>query len=285
MYMQKRCMKKMTTQEIKEAVSRFLEKEYKVLDLFYKIPGDYEFTNEEWEKFNLVPDLLLKSKEKLHLSFVITELAEMGKIKEFIEKYSTFLPFKIFFVKDNELSEVDTKSFSNKFLGKIEPLIPITSLKKNQFTPKKAEDGKWERYRNLGKRGEEEVIKYLKSIKTQVLDLNFNSPDDKRTGIEDWRKFNKLPDAIAKDAKDIFFVEAKGKTGRFFIVNERDYKLYQEKMDFMPVKIYFVYLSFDGKQMKEMYVHIVNKKEHKKEFKEHDKNWVVDLSEELEQIA
>lgn len=278
-------MRKMMTQAIKEAVSKYLEKDYKVLDLFYKMPGNYAFSKEEWEKFNQVPDLLLKNEEKLYLSFVITELTEMDKITKFIEKYSTFLPFKTFFVKDNELSEIDNKSFSKKFLGKIEPPTFTSSTEKNQFTPKKAEDGKWGKYRNLGKRGENEVIKYLNSIKTQVLDLNFNSPDDERTGIKDWRKFNKLPDAIAKDARGIFFVEAKGKTGRFFIVNERDYKHYQEKIDFMPVKIYFVYLSFDGKQMKEMYVHTVNNNEHKREFKEHDKNWVVDLSNELEQIA
>ena len=63
----------MKIQAIKEAVSKFLEKDYKVLDLFYKMPGDYEFTEEEWAKFNLIPDYLLKKENELFLAFVVTE--------------------------------------------------------------------------------------------------------------------------------------------------------------------------------------------------------------------
>ena len=65
-------MIKLETQKIKEAASKFLQKDFKILDLFYKISGNYEFAEEDFKKFNLVPDLLLKSKEKLYLAFVIT---------------------------------------------------------------------------------------------------------------------------------------------------------------------------------------------------------------------
>ena len=42
----------MKIQVIKESVSKFLEKDYDVLDLFYKMPGDYEFTKKEWGRLS-----------------------------------------------------------------------------------------------------------------------------------------------------------------------------------------------------------------------------------------
>ena len=275
-------MIKLETQKIKEAASKFLQKDFKILDLFYKISGDYEFTEEDFKKFNLVPDLLLKSKEKLYLAFVITSSEETNKIYEFIKQYKDFLPFKIYLVNDEELFETDAETFSkNKLLGKIQ--IEKSKIHHSQFSPKKAEEGKWLEMRNLGKLGEDEVISYLKDTSTQVIDLNFNSPDDTRTGIQDWRKFNKLPDGIAKNGNELFFFDAKAKRGRKFIVNERDYKLYQAKLEFLPVKIYFVILSYDGKKMKGMYAHNVNMNKHETS-QQWDKNVTVDLSSELEQV-
>ena len=55
----------MTIQVIKESVGKFLEKDYNVLDLFYKMPGYYQFSKEEWDEFNLVPDYLLKNQNKI----------------------------------------------------------------------------------------------------------------------------------------------------------------------------------------------------------------------------
>ena len=76
----------MKIQIIKEAVSKFLEKDYKVLELFYKIPGDYEFSKEQWEKFNLIPDFLLKNENELCLAFAITEMDKTEDILKFIKK-------------------------------------------------------------------------------------------------------------------------------------------------------------------------------------------------------
>jgi len=278
-------MKKMKIQAIKEAASKFLEKDYKVLDLFYKMPGDYEYTKEEWDNFNQVPDYLLKSKNGLFLAFVITDINEMDIVREFITKYNLFLPFKIFFVKYNELSEIDEETLSKKYLGNIEIETSLSTKTENSFTPKKSQDGKWEEYRNLGKRGEDEVIKYLNFMKIQVIDLNFNSPDDERTGIQDWRKFNKMPDGIAKKGDQVYFFDAKAKRNEKWVVNERDYKKYQAKMEFMPVKIYFVYLSYDGVKLRKLFVHHVNMNEHEILFMGHDKNRVVNLANEMEEIG
>ncbi len=275
----------MKIQVVKEAVSKSLEIDYKVLDLFYKMPGNYEYTQEEWDKFNQVPDYLLKKQNELFLAFVITEINEINKIREFTTKYLSFLPFKIFFVKENELSEIDDETMSKKYLRNIELKSSLPSKTENSFTPKKSQDGKWEEYRNLGKRGEEEVIKYLNFMKIHAIDLNFNSPDDERTGIQDWRKFNKMPDGMAKKGDEVYFFDAKAKRSEKWIVNERDYKEYQKKMEFMPVKIYFVYLSYDGKKLRKLFVHNVNMNEHEILFMGHDKNRVVDLASELEEIG
>ena len=53
------------------------------------------------------------------LAFVIVEIEEKEKILEYIKKYSSFLPFKVFFVKDDEIFEVDTETFSKKYLDKM----------------------------------------------------------------------------------------------------------------------------------------------------------------------
>ena len=114
-------MIKLETQKIKEAVSKFLQKDFKILDLFYKIPGGYVFTKEQWGAFNVIPDLLMKDDNVLCFAFIITNYEETRKISEFIKQYQDFLPFKIFRVKDNKLFETDTKTFSkNEPLGEIE---------------------------------------------------------------------------------------------------------------------------------------------------------------------
>ena len=275
----------MKIQVIKESVSKFLEKDYDVLDLFYKMPGDYEFTKKEWGDFHLVPDYLLKYQNGLFLAFVIVEIEEKEKILEYIKKYSSFLPFKVFFVKDDEIFEIDTETFSKKYLDKIKIISDSATKTGSWFSPKKSQDGTWLKNREFGKRGEEEVIKYLNLMKIQAIDLNFNSPDDERAGIQDWRKFNKMPDGIAKKDDEVYFFDAKAKRSEKWVVNERDYKKYQAKMEFLPVKIYFVYLTYDGKKIRKLFVHNVNMNEHEILFMGHDKNKVVDLSEEVEEIG
>ena len=275
----------MKIQVIKESVSKFLEKDYDVLDLFYKMPGDYEFTKKEWDDFHLVPDYLLKYQNELFLAFVIVEIEEKEKILEYIKKYSSFLPFKVFFVKVDEIFEIDTETFSKKYLDKIKIIIDSPTKTGISFSPKKSQDGTWLKNREFGKRGEEEVIKYLNLMKIQAIDLNFNSPDDERAGIQDWRKFNKMPDGIAKKDDEVYFFDAKAKRSEKWVVNERDYKKYQAKMEFLPVKIYFVYLTYDGKKIRKLFVHNVNMNEHEILFMGHDKNKVVDLSEEVEEIG
>ena len=275
----------MTIQVIKESVSKFLEKDYDVLDLFYKMPGDYEFTKKEWDDFHLVPDYLLKYQNELFLAFVIVEIEEKEKILEYIKKYSSFLPFKVFFVKVDEIFEIDTETFSKKYLDKIKIIIDSPTKTGISFSPKKSQDGTWLKNREFGKRGEEEVIKYLNLMKIQAIDLNFNSPDDERAGIQDWRKFNKMPDGIAKKDDEVYFFDAKAKRSEKWVVNERDYKKYQAKMEFLPVKIYFVYLTYDGKKIRKLFVHNVNMNEHEILFMGHDKNKVVDLSHEVEEIG
>ena len=87
--------------------------------------------------------------------------------------------------------------------------------------------------REFGKRGEEEVIKYLNLMKIQAIDLNFNSPDDERSGIQDWRKFNKMPDGIAKKDDEVYFFDAKAKRSEKWVVNERDYaEMIKQKWNF-----------------------------------------------------
>ena len=275
----------MKIQVIKESVSKFLEKDYDVLDLFYKMPGDYEFTKKEWDDFHLVPDYLLKYQNELFLAFVIVEIEEKEKILEYIKKYSSFLPFKVFFVKVDEIFEIDTETFSKKYLDKIKIIIDSPTKTGISFSPKKSQDGTWLKNREFGKRGEEEVIKYLNLMKIQAIDLNFNSPDDERSGIQDWRKFNKMPDGIAKKDDEVYFFDAKAKRSEKWVVNERDYKKYQAKMEFLPVKIYFVYLTYDGKKIRKLFVHNVNMNEHEILFMGHDKNKVVDLSHEVEEIG
>ena len=275
----------MKIQVIKESVSKFLEKDYDVLDLFYKMPGYYEFSKEEWDEFNLVPDYLLKNQNKLFFAFVIVKIEQMEKILEYIKKYSSFLPFKVFFVKDDEIFEVDTETFSKKYLDKIKIISDSATKTGSWFSPKKSQDGTWLKNREFGKRGEEEVIKYLNLMKIQAIDLNFNSPDDERSGIQDWRKFNKMPDGIAKKDDEVYFFDAKAKRSEKWVVNERDYKKYQAKMEFLPVKIYFVYLTYDGKKIRKLFVHNVNMNEHEILFMGHDKNKVVDLSHEVEEIG
>jgi hypothetical protein len=150
----------------------------------------------------------------------------------------------------------------------------------------KSQEGKWEENRKFGLQGEQETISLLVERKAKIIDLNYNAPCDACSDIQNWRKYNKLPDGIAKLDQEVFFFDAKAKSSRYFKVNERDYIEYQRKLKFLPVKIYFVIFSFDKKRVKEVYVHNVTSEKHAAELeKEWDKNKMVNLTNELEQLA
>ena len=86
-------------QKIKKAVNDFLKKNYQTLELYYKKPGDYEFTQEELDSFNVIPDLLMKNDSELCFAFVTTTSDDETKIYEWIRKIQTFFQPKYFVSK------------------------------------------------------------------------------------------------------------------------------------------------------------------------------------------
>lgn len=276
----------MKREQIKQAVSNFLlEADYEVLDLFYKMPCDSCLIIEKWDKFNLLPDLLLKHKGNFFFSFILTADSALPPIKQFIKKYSGILPFKLFQVDGNKLYEIkDIEDVAKRDLLTKDLPIKETSTVGSTDRTFKSQAGKWEGQRKIGLKGEEEVIKILNASGAEIIDLNFNAPCDSCSNIQNWRKYNKLPDGIAKIRSDIFFYDAKTKRSRKLCVNERDYKEYQNKLSFLPVNVYFVIVSYDLKKVKEIYSHKVNLNSHVKD-KEWDGNYTVDLSKEAEQLA
>ena len=269
-------------QKIKKAVNDFLKKNYQTLELYYKKPGDYEFTQEELDSFNVIPDLLMKNDSELCFAFVTTTSDDETKIYEWIKKNSDFLPTKIFRFEDEKLYEI-VKGEKRDCLGEIS--IPEETTLKEDFLAK----DNWERNRMLGKIGEEAVMNHLKKRKYDVLDLNYNSPDDTRSGIQNWREYQKLPDGIAKRDQEIFFFDAKGKEffkekKDAFIVNKRDYEEYQKKSEFLPVRIYFCLLKIGKNEIGEMYVHKVKDKIQPTQWMNHDKNVVVKLYDDVEVV-
>lgn len=276
----------MKQERIKQTISNYLSNQgYDVLDMFYKMPCDSCETIDSWDKFRLVPDLLIKSQKEISLVFVLIEDDSFEDVKEFIKENSDILPFKIYFVKANELYEIENlEEISSKKL--LTNQLSIEEAKSVGSTRRtfKSQVGKWEENRQFGLRGEKKVNEILNSLGAKIIDLNFNAPCDSCSNIQNWKKYNKLPDGIAKLDGDVFFYDAKAKRGRVFRVNERDYIEYQTRSKFLPVKIYFVIFAYDKKTVKEIYVHTVNFNEHKK-VKEWDGNYTVELSSELEQVG
>lgn len=269
-------------QKIKKAVNDFLKKNYQTLELYYKKPGDYEFTQEELDSFNVIPDLLMKNDSELCFAFVTTTSDEEAKIYEWIKKNSDFLATKVYRFEDKKLYEI-VKGEKSDCLGEIS--IPEETTLKEDFLAK----DNWERNRMLGKIGEEAVMNHLKKRKYDVLDLNYNSPDDTRSGIQNWREYQKLPDGIAKRDQEIFFFDAKGKEffkekKDAFVVNKRDYEEYQKKSEFLPVRIYFCLLKIGKNKIGEMYVHKVKDKIQPTQWMNHDKNVVVNLYDDVETV-
>jgi len=151
--------------------------------------------------------------------------------------------------------------------------------------PIKSQEGRWKELREIGGFGEKYLEDFLKEEGYSVLSLNFRAPCDDCHKIMDWRKFNKLPDGIAKKYNELFFYDSKTKRSRKFYVNVRDYKEYIEKLAILPVKIYFIITDYvKPYRTKEIYIHEVKNKEFPIVEVEHDKNKVYDLANDIEQI-
>lgn len=277
----------MINENLKLMVSDFIRSEGSdVLEMFFKKPCDECEIIKSWSKFSFNPDLIILKNNNKYLAFII-DLNEYQKTLSFINEHSGFLEYKIYIVEKNnlyELKNIKDKNSKGILVNSLK-CLPDTMVGSSQKTFKSLE-GKWEENREFGLRGEKEVIKTLNSLRAKIIDLNFNAPCDSCSNIQNWRKYNKLPDGIASLDEKIFFFDAKAKSSRYFKVNERDYVEYQRKFKYLPVKIYFAIFGYDKKHVKEIYIHTVtpDKREATKD-KEWDKNNTVDLTNELEQIV
>jgi len=276
----------MNQEMIKKAVSEFFSsKGYEVLDMFYKKPCDSCLIIDKWDKFNLLPDFLLKIGSKLFFSFLLTDDSKIPLFKDYIKRFSKILPSKLFLMHGNQLYEIENiEDVSKRSLIAQDLFIKEDYAVGPSSRTFKSMSGRWEEQRRIGSKGEEEVAKLLKASGAEIMDLNFNAPCDSCSNIQNWHSYNKLPDGIAKIKSNIFFYEAKSKKSRNLIVNERDYIEYQNKLKFLPVNIYFIVFSYDLKKIKEIYLHKVNMNEHGREH-QWNGNYTVDLSNEVEQLA
>jgi hypothetical protein len=148
----------------------------------------------------------------------------------------------------------------------------------------KSQEGKWEKYRELGKLGEKKLIEYFNKTKTNYIELNFNAPCDDCSEPEDWKKFNKLPDGLMKKKDKFYFFDAKAKSSRFFKINYRDFKEYSKIQKNFKTDVRIFFLIFDyNKKLKEIFqshikVDEINLSE------SWDRNKVIDLSKNLTQL-
>jgi len=272
---------------IKSAVCKSLISKGKdVLEMFYKMPCDSCEIIESWTKFNFSPDLILLEDDKKYFVFIITKIEEYEIVLDFINKHKDFLEYKIYLVEENTLYELsDINNINSKKI--IDTKLEYTPNEYIGVTKKtlKSEQNKWEDKRKFGIKGEEKLIDLLNSLGAKIINLNYNSPCDTCSNIKNWSKYTKLPDGIANLYGDIFFFDAKAKSQRYFIVNERDYIEYQKLLKYLPVRIYIMIFAYDKEKVKEVYVHDVTpRKRIPVAQKQWDMNKVVDISNELEQV-
>ena len=78
----------MKVEKLKSAVSKYLTSQgIDVLDMFYKMPCDSCKTIDTWDMFSLTPDLIVSVEGKKFLVFIITNLNDHQRIKEYIIKH------------------------------------------------------------------------------------------------------------------------------------------------------------------------------------------------------
>jgi len=269
----------------KVGVSNYLSNNgYEVLDLFFKRPCDECQKLEDWDQFNLLPDLLIKHGEQKFFAFIIKDLEIIENIQKFISEYLEILPFKYYLIEENNLYELQNPSdLSNKTLLTDDLKIPKQLSIGTSPKTIKSKKGEWGKKRGYGLKGEAELNKFLKRSGAKILDLNFNTPCDDCLDIQNWRKYNKLPDGIANLEDEVFFYDSKAKSGRFLLVNERDYKEYQKIISILPVKVYILIFTKDWKRLREIYVHNVNFRP-KKKSKQWNGNITIELKNEVKQV-
>lgn len=269
----------------KVGVSNYLlNNGYDLLDLFFKRPCDECKKLESWDQFHLLPDLLIKHRDLIFLAFIIKDLKIIESIQIFVAEYSEILPFKYYLVEEKNLYELlNLADLSNKTLLTDDLKIPNQLSIGTSSQTIKSKKGEWGEKRGYGLKGEAELNNFLKRSGAKILDLNFNAPCDNCLEIQNWRKYNKLPDGIAKLDGEIFFYDSKAKSGRTLIMNERDYKEYQDKIIILPVKVYILIFTRDWKRLREIYVHTINFTP-KQTSKQKNGNITVELENEVEQV-
>jgi hypothetical protein len=138
--------------------------------------------------------------------------------------------------------------------------------------PVKKRKGLFPELRKKGKIGEEKIDAFLKQNGYNILSLRFEAPCDECDKIQNWRKFTKLPEGIARKDNEVFFYESKFKTEEKFYVNVRDYNLYLKFSEILPIKIFFYVEKTNS-----IFVHDVASVAYPEKFMYHDKNRVYDL--------
>ena len=243
------------TQKIKQSVSNYMEsKNYKILDLFYKMPCNNCNTVNNWgAKFSFFPDILLYHENKYYFCFVLDNKNKIQETKNYIDKYDFLENFKIYYVEDNKLFELENEKFILKYENlKFQEIL--FSKKPKTF---KSKVGKWEENRNFGKLGENKLIEYFDKTKTKYIELNFNAPCDGCSDPEDWKRFNKLPDGILRENNNYYFFDAKAKSSRNYIgkINKRDFYEYLKIKKLLNLNLKIFFLLFDyNKKLKEIFL-------------------------------
>ena len=160
------------------------------------------------------------------------------------------------------LNNVDTNS-----------ALKLAYLARRPAQPLKKTRGIFPKLRAAGEIGEKKVEDYLRQQGHKLVSLKFEAPCDQCDKIEEWQKFRKLPDGIARRDSEFFFYDSKYKNKETFWINVRDYDdQYVRFAEVLPTKIFF-YVEATGA----IYVHKVAKASYPKVFVRHDKNWVYDV--------
>ena len=132
-----------------------------------------------------------------------------------------------------------------------------------------------------GEIGKKKIEGYLTQQGYKLMSLEFEAPCDQCAKIEEWRRFRKLPDGIARRDEEVFFYDAKYKNKETFWINVRDYDdQYLTHIQVLPMKIFF-YIKGSGT----IHVHEVAKASYPRVFVRHDKNWVYDVNKYVRRLT
>ena len=142
------------------------------------------------------------------------------------------------------------------------------------------DEGKFPGLKRKAKRGQIRITEFLEKQGYKVLQLDYESPYNESTDVENWRELPKVPDGLAKKDGEAFFFEVKTKSTLNLIVNVRNYREYiQIQLNFFPVVIYF-FIEPTGA----IYKHKVESRDYPTR-KEWNGNIVYILDDYVEQLA